>query len=124
MTGPVSTQLSARPSGWLPDDALVAAPVLAVIDARIATWSARWFTRPVQRQAGGRASATVTVSPMPRQGWRRFAPGIWLDWGELTPQTLALHALGRAELRPKLTPDDENLVVMLGSGWLAILPRR
>lgn len=114
MTGSVSTQLAARAAEWLPDEALVAAPALAAIDARAAAWSARWFPTPARRQANGATPAGVAVSPMPRHAWRRFAPGIWVDWGENTAQTLALHALGQAELRPRLTPDDENLVAILG----------
>lgn len=114
MTVPVSNQLSDRASEWLPDEALVAASAFAAIDARIAVWSARWFARPVRRQAGGGTPAALAVRPMPRHGWRRFAPGIWFDWGEHTAQALALQALGRPEPRPKLSPDDENLVAMLG----------
>lgn len=114
MTVPLSTQSSDHASEWLPDEALTAPSALAAIDARIAAWSARWFTRPVRRQTSGGTPAAVAVRPMPRHAWRRFAPGIWLDWGEHTAQTLALQALGRPESRPKLSPDDENLVGMLG----------
>lgn len=114
MTAPISTPLSARASEWLPDEALVAASTLAAIDARIAAWSSRWFACPIRRQETSGTPAAVTVGPVPRHGWRRFAPGLWLDWGEHTSQTLALQALGRAELRPKLTPDDEQLVELLG----------
>jgi flagellar motor switch/type III secretory pathway protein FliN len=114
VTAPLSTQHLAQVSEWLPDEALVAAPTLAAIDARIAAWSARWFARAIRRQEGGGAPPAVAVSPMARHDWRRFAPGIWLDWGEHTSQTLALHALGRAEFRLKLTAEDERLVAMLG----------
>lgn len=118
MTAPVSTKLSAeastRASEWLPDNALVAAAAVAAIDARVAAWSARWFAQPIGRREAGGTPAAVAVRPMPRLGWRRFGSGIWLDWGENTPQTLALHALGRAELRPKLTSDDGQLLDKLG----------
>jgi hypothetical protein len=119
MTAPGSRQLSATVSEWLPDSAVVAASVLAAIDARVAAWSARWFARPVRRQQGGGQDSggtpvAVAVNPLARHGWRGFGPGIWLDWGGSVPQVLALQALGRAELRPKLSPDDERLAEMLG----------
>lgn len=118
MSARVSAQQSASPAApaidWLPDEALVATPVLTSIDARIAAWSARWFMRPVRRQEGGTAAAAVTVRPLPRHTWRGFGGGIWLDWNEQTARALALHALGRTELHPKITPDDERLLDKLG----------
>jgi flagellar motor switch/type III secretory pathway protein FliN len=114
VTALLSPQKKAQASEWLPDDALVAAPALAALDALIAAWSERWFARAVRRQEGGGAPPAVTVCPTPRHGWRRFAPGIWVDWGEKTPRALALHALGRAVAGLRLTADDERLIEMLG----------
>ncbi|MEO5587425.1 MAG: hypothetical protein ABIQ81_07010 [Novosphingobium sp.] len=105
----------------------MSAPALAAIDARIAAWSTRWFTRPVGRQQSG-PPASVTLSPAARHGWRRFGPGVWLDWGDPVAQMLALHAIGsgggRTELQPpptaanlpgsNLTAEDQRLLASLG----------
>lgn len=102
-------------SEWLPDDALVAPSFLASIDARVAAWSTRWFgDRALGRYDKPGSPAKLAMGQIARHGWHRFGPGIWIDWGEQTAQTVALHAVDRADLHPKLSEDDEQLLALLG----------
>ncbi len=113
MTAPLVTRSQAAVSEWLPDDALEGA--FAAIDECVATWSTRWFAQPVRRlDVSGQRAAIGAYPSSPQQAWDPLAPGIWVDRGEHTSRNLALHALGRGELRPKLTCDDEQLLGKLG----------
>lgn len=100
---------------WLPDAALVAPAVLATLDARIEEWSSRWFgDRTVSRLDRAGTGGAVALRPAPRHGWRRFGPGMWIDWGEQTPGSLALQALGGGDRHPKGSAGDAELLELLG----------
>lgn len=106
--------MTTQAADWLPDAALAAPAVLATLDGRIEEWSNRWFgDRTVRRAERAATAVTVTLRPAPRQGWRRFAPGLWIDWGEQTPRMLALQALGGGE-HAKVSAGDAELLELLG----------
>lgn len=103
--------MSALARDWLPDTALVGPGLVDRLDSATAEWSEKWFgNRSIQRIGKADMSRPRGRNGVGENGWRGFAPGVWLDCQVQGSLAIARHALALGGTLPKASAADERLL--------------